>query len=162
MAGNSFDQIAQALLKQQQIMGQLQKENRELRQQLIDLREGRGIFVEINGQRFALMGKTSESRSVEEPASVTPNTLTADQSKSPQSEKEKTLVASVQEETKPSVTVPLKEEATFLEEVMIDAFAAALTTPINALATPTKKPEPSEEEKNAILRRELMGSFLLE
>jgi hypothetical protein len=162
MAGNSFDQIAQSLLKQQQIMEQLQKENRELRQQLTDLREGRGIFIEINGQRFALKVATPENTPIEEPVSATPNTLTADQSKSPQSEKEKVLVSSVQEEKKASVTVSLKEEPTFLEEVMIDAFATALTTPISALTTPAKKPEPSEEEKNAILRRELMGSFLLE
>src|SRR5437764_10739622 len=54
MSSKSFDLITLELLKQQRTMEILQAENRELRQQLTDLRTGRGIFIEINGKRFAL------------------------------------------------------------------------------------------------------------
>ncbi len=57
MSGTSFDRIAQEVLKQQQLMQELEGENRELRRQLADLRAGRGIFVEIAGQRFPLEGE---------------------------------------------------------------------------------------------------------
>lgn len=54
-----FDQIAQEIVKQKQLMDQLEAENRELRQQLADLRAGRGIFVDISGSRFALRDSPS-------------------------------------------------------------------------------------------------------
>jgi hypothetical protein len=54
MNGDSFDQLAQAILIQKQLLEQLEAENRELRQYLADLRAGRGIFVEIFGSRFPL------------------------------------------------------------------------------------------------------------
>ena len=59
MDGNYFDQIAQEIIKQKQLMEQLEAENRELRQRLADLRAGRGIFVEIAGSRFALRDSPS-------------------------------------------------------------------------------------------------------
>ncbi len=59
MDGNSFDHIAQELFKQKQLMDQLVAENRELRQQLAELRAGRGIFVDIFGSRFALRDSPS-------------------------------------------------------------------------------------------------------
>src|SRR5581483_2447588 len=44
----------------------LQAENQELRQQLADLRAGRGVFIEINEQRFALnVSFISQTSSVE-------------------------------------------------------------------------------------------------
>jgi hypothetical protein len=62
-------------------------------------------------------------------------------------------------------------ESTFLEEIMIDEFANALTSP-NAVwqdptekkqSTPQRKPEnPINEKQKEALRRELMNSFLLE
>ena len=54
MGGNYFDQIAQELRKQKQLMDQLEAENRALRQQLAFLRTGMGIFIEIDGIRFPL------------------------------------------------------------------------------------------------------------
>jgi cell division protein FtsB len=54
-----FDQIAQEIFKQKRLMDQLEAENRELRQQLADLRAGRGIFVDISGSRFALRDSPS-------------------------------------------------------------------------------------------------------
>ena len=58
---------------------------------------------------------------------------------------------------------------TFLEEVMLDEFAAAATSPMAVWTGPitpvNKKQEPlsmSDEEKKATLRKELLGSFLLD
>ncbi len=59
MTGTYFEQIAQELVKQKQLMDQLEAANRELRQQLADLRAGRGIYVEISGSRFALRDNLS-------------------------------------------------------------------------------------------------------
>src|SRR5260370_39218843 len=47
MNGNQFEQIAHEVVKLKHLMDQLEAENRELRQQLADLRAGRGIFVDI-------------------------------------------------------------------------------------------------------------------
>ena len=59
MDGNHFEHIAQELVKQKQLMDQLEAENRELRQRLADLRAGRGICVDIAGSRFALRDSAS-------------------------------------------------------------------------------------------------------
>jgi cell division protein FtsB len=59
MNGTYFEQIAQELVKQKHLMEQLEAANRELRQQLADLRAGRGIFVEIAGNRFAVTDSPS-------------------------------------------------------------------------------------------------------
>ena len=59
MEGNNFEQIAHELVKQKHLMDQLEAENRELRQQLAELRAGRGIFVDIAGSRFALRDSPS-------------------------------------------------------------------------------------------------------
>src|SRR5258708_22159961 len=58
MSVNNFDAIIQELIKHQQIMQQLEEENREIRRQISDLREARGIFVDIEGKRFALRSDT--------------------------------------------------------------------------------------------------------
>ena len=51
----------------------------------------------------------------------------------------------------------------FLEEMLIDEFAAAATSPMSIWrGTETKKLPPIDEDEKAILRRELIGSFLLE
>jgi len=52
--------------------------------------------------------------------------------------------------------------STFLEEIMLDEFAAAASTPLAIWTGPLKKPEPISEDQKEALRRELMGSFLLE
>ena len=59
MGENYFDQLAQEILKQKQRMDQLEAENRELHQQIADLRAGRGIFVDISGRRFSLRDESS-------------------------------------------------------------------------------------------------------
>ena len=55
-----------------------------------------------------------------------------------------------------------EEEATFLEEIMYDEFANQMTSPLAVWTGPVKKPLNPDEEEKAALRRELMGSFLLE
>jgi cell division protein FtsB len=59
MDRNYFDQLAQELFKQKQLMDHLEAENRELRKLLADLRAGRGIVVEISGSRFSLRDSPS-------------------------------------------------------------------------------------------------------
>ena len=45
-SGSNFELIMQELLKQKQVLEDLQSENDELHRQLADVREGRGVFVE--------------------------------------------------------------------------------------------------------------------
>src|SRR5690349_10006467 len=52
--GTGFELIMQEVQNQQNVMKELEAENRELRRQLVDLREGRGIFIELLGTRYAL------------------------------------------------------------------------------------------------------------
>ncbi|GHO84149.1 hypothetical protein [Dictyobacter formicarum] len=173
MGGSSFDLITQELLNQRQIMEKLEAENRQLRQQLSDLRAGQGIFLEINGKRIALntLQAASTTLSVDAP-------IETQEAAQPEKSPSASANASSRHQAKaevarsgaqqPHITTPLQEEnkesaqPTFLEEIMLDEFASALTSPHTALKQPEKKPEQSEEEKKANLRRELMGSFLLE
>ena len=78
MSMSNFDTIAQELLKQKQTMEQMEDENRELRRQLAELREGHGIWVEIDGQRFSLHKEdiaSSQTQTVEAfPVSTTTST----------------------------------------------------------------------------------------
>jgi len=61
-----------------------------------------------------------------------------------------------------SSNVTNEGEATFLEEIMYDEFANQMTSPMSVWTGPVKKPETPDEAQKAALRRELMGSFLLE
>lgn len=158
MAKSSFDLIAQEVVKQQHLMKQMQIENQELRRQIADLKAGRGLFIEIGGQRFAPLEEqhTLPSTRIAPPAAQkmkSPSTATTPNAEASESSKPQQAGTShVEKDKKP--TPP-----TFLEEIMIDEFAQASTMP--RLAS-TKKQETTEEEQMAALRRELMGSFLLE
>src|SRR5229473_8121181 len=66
MNGSNFELIMQEVLKQKQLLEDLQSENDELHRQLAELREGRGIFVDILGKRFPL---------VDEPVNVSPDAI---------------------------------------------------------------------------------------
>jgi len=65
------------------------------------------------------------------------------------------------EETEEQTTGP-----TFLEEVMIDEFASAATSPLAVWSDPKqeqeKKPAQTADEELAALRHQLIGSYLLE
>src|SRR6266852_3579209 len=57
-SASNFELIMQEVLKQKQLLEDLQTENDELHRQLAELREGRGIFVDILGKRFPLVGES--------------------------------------------------------------------------------------------------------
>src|SRR2546421_10282915 len=150
MSGNRFDQMAQEILKQKQLMDQLTAENRELREQLADLRSGRGIFVDLLGVRCALEDDSSlvqTTSTSSAPASASPlidtvATSTPPVLNQPIEEASTTDIAevtfqaqkqSVKEQVSPSNNDRDQQspsgESTFLEEMLIDEFANALTSP---------------------------------
>ncbi len=169
MGGSNFNLIAQELLKQKQMMDELEVENRDLRQQLANLREGRGISIEIAGQRFALNGQLTQQEDaqvlspdpIETPAPnttipLTPPLIAIDMP---------TIITELSAEEIAQINTPEeeKQKATpFLEEIMLDEFATALTSPLAVWQGPEKKQEQIDDEQKAALRRELMGSYLLE
>ena len=168
MSGSSFELIAQELLEQQRLMWQMEAENCELRRQLADLRAGRGIFVEIADRRFPLCEEyisvsptvssvpTTQREVDPVPSEAVPPTLTDSQreiSEQPELEEVAGALSSEEEEA---------ATPTFLEEIMIDEFAAAATSPMAVWSGPTKKQETLDQEDMVALRRDLMGSFLLE
>jgi hypothetical protein len=172
MTGNGFDSIAQAVIQQKQMMDKLQEENRELRRQLADLKAGHGIFIEIAGERFPLRGE------IPAPQAFAMN-VQQDFSPSltPQPNMRVSSASNYEEMTEfaPTMELPPVEDAvvereeqkkapTFLEEIMIDEFAASSTSSMAVWNGPAKKQqqEQIDEEQKAALRRELMGSFLLE
>jgi len=190
MSGSSFDLIAQELLRQKQVMEQMEEENQELRHQLAELREGHGIFVEIDGHRFSLR---SEDIAPIQPTAIEamPATTTASVTVElePQAEsiaepvgaqhdvtqdQTEELVMSIPETPRPTVNFFSDSEEvaeqttgpTFLEEVMIDEFASAATSPLSVWSAPKqeqpKTPEIEADEELAALRRQLIGSYLLE
>jgi hypothetical protein len=195
MTENHFDQIAQAILKQKQLMDSLEAENHELRTQIADLRSGRGIFIDLRGSRFALRNDSSLPQTCtasSAPTSASPSTSTVATSTPPATpvfnqsivEAPTAAIAEVtpqpQEQSVTEQVLPSNNNAdnksssgepTFLEEIMIDEFANALTSP-NAVwqdptekkqSTPQPKPQdPINEKQKETLRRELMNSFLLE
>jgi hypothetical protein len=74
-------------------------------------------------------------------------------------------------ETPPSTPKPVEEDEeealtpSFLEEIMIDEFANASTATTSPMATwspPAKKQQRTDEDEKEALRRQLIGSFLLE
>ena len=72
MKRDSFDLIIQAVLKQKQLMERLVDENWQLRRQLADLREARGIFVDIDGRRFWLCAQSSQIAPATAPPAIAP------------------------------------------------------------------------------------------
>jgi hypothetical protein len=175
MSDRGFDSIAQAMLKQKQLMDELENENRELRRQITDLRAGYGIFIEVEGKRFPIKGEMVIAQA--SPVSYrvqqdSPALSLPDEPISPINENKKNVEMVPTLEVSPVEELPLQmqeeqeqEKApTFLEEIMIDEFTTASTSPMAVWNGPSKKQaqEQIDEEQKAALRRELMGSFLLE
>jgi hypothetical protein len=171
-SGSNFELIMPEVLKQKQLLEDLQKENDELHNQLAELREGRGIFVEILGNRFPLVG---ELVGVSPEATVTVGTVLSLQETTaipgealPSSLPETPVpalardVAEVQEERAPLATPTM---STFLEEALLDEFSNASTRQMEQVAVwsgPITNPPSFDEQEKETLRRELSGSFLLE
>jgi hypothetical protein len=167
--GSSFELIMQEVLKQKQLLEDLQTENGELHHQLTELREGRGIFVDILGKRFPLVG---------EPVSVSPEAVAADLSLQettvmlsealPSSLPDTPVPAIVHDveevpEDRPPLATPTM--SVFLEEALLDEFSTASTRQMEQLAVwsgPITNPPSFDEQEKETLRSELSGSFLLE
>lgn len=164
---NGFELIMQEVLSQQKRMEELEAENRELRRQFTELREGHGIFVEILGTRFSLNM---------EPAVASADSVLT-QEVVPAVEQQPTSTIEIPTTPIPEASLPETEEvqeeipeegsllpsSSFLEEMLYDEFSSVATSPMAVWPGSTKKSTPvNEEEQKASLRRELVDSFLLE
>ncbi len=182
MSGSSFELIMQEVLNQKQRLEELIEENQDLKRQLADLREGRGIFLEICGKQFGLVGEAVvASPQVVSPSQNTPasyqETISIALNETPMSAVPETPLPN-HDEFEQVANYPdqeieeVREEevlqaaaSTFLEDMLIDEFAAAATSPMTAAVwqgAVTRKAEAIDEEEKAALRKELIGSFLLE
>jgi hypothetical protein len=181
MGGSNFELIMQEIHNQKQRMDDLLAENRELRRQLTGLREGHGIIIDIQGMQFAL---ASEAFTNQFPVQVTPTTHdtlatfepvpvampstmpmeTIPETPYPSTEEFAQIAPFTEEiDEMGEEEVPPTHTSTFLEEMLIDEFASAATSPMAVWKAPaTRKLNAIDEDQNAALRKELIGSFLLE
>ncbi|GAC1364321.1 MAG: hypothetical protein NVS2B12_11590 [Ktedonobacteraceae bacterium] len=56
----SFEELAQEIFQQKQRMDALQAENNELRRHIAELRDGRGLFIVIEGVRYAMLSSRGQ------------------------------------------------------------------------------------------------------
>jgi hypothetical protein len=176
MADISFEQIAEEILKIKERMEALQAENEELRQQLTELRDGRGIFVDILSQRFSLR---SETGIASEPDMISSAVTTAmvEEPAIPDTPTISIAEISLPETPYPIEAVDEEEEADaaeaspFLEEVLVAELTSAANTSAiwnepetlkQAAIKRINAAQDIDEEQKAALRRALVGSFLLE
>jgi hypothetical protein len=173
---SSFEHLMQEILNQQQRLKDLEAENQELRRQLADLRGGRGIVLDIQHKTFALSGGPVAASTERTPAPERPS-LVAQQGSAkasppfssilpdPETPVPGAVGGSIEDAEAPSLS------PTFLEDLLYDEFAAAATNPHTSQSAAGSIPTSGEdaaasevldEQKKATLRRELMGSFLLE
>lgn len=164
--GSNFDLIMQELMKQKQILEELEAENLDLRRQLADLRAGHGIVVEILGKEFSLIEEpivASDTASIPGagPAMDQSGTSTTDEATTPIPE----ILSShsnTESEEEPSSPTPPAVSPTFLEEMLLEELASASTSQMDAWTNSSSRSTWDEEEEKAALRRQLSGSFLLE
>jgi len=140
---HGFEQIMSAVLEQKQVWEKLQAENRELRQQLIDMRSGRSIFVEIMNQRFQLVWDSTQAEAASSEAAPGKRAQTP-----------KVIKGTAQPQ-------PATAQGGALEEMLLDELSSAMSNRMNN-AGERKSTAGLNEEQKANLRRELSGSFLLE
>lgn len=194
MADSSFEILMQEIFNQKQRMDELLEENHTLRRQLTDLRAGHGIFLEICGRRFALNTENllppSQRVSPVQDVPVAEQTTTSiPMTDTPDSAEQTTVSLPItavtmghisetprpdsdaSESRSPSAEYSEVETAelshtTFLEEMLIDEFAAAATSQMPAWRGSQTRKLPTidliDEEEKATLRKQLIGSFLLE
>lgn len=138
---HGFEQIMSAVLEQRQVWEKLQAENRELRQQLVDLRAGRGIYLEIGNQRFELAWEANKAGAQ---AAEAPTGKRSQASKAPRQSPQPT--------------------SGVLEEMLLDELSSAMNNRMGPApqAGERKATTAFNEEQKANLRRDLAGSFLLE
>jgi hypothetical protein len=190
---SSFERILEEVIKQKQVLENLLAENEALRQQLADLRAGKGIAVEILGQRYLLSNETPPAEPEVKPAepeaatTATPDEVTEVLVPVPEASQSRPL--------EPVSAVPVAEgspaifnevahrdtsddflleevsgdgtpfpatPSSFLEEAMLEEFANATTRQMHVWSGPITNHPTLDEKEKAALRKELMGSFLLE
>jgi hypothetical protein len=146
MERDSFDLIIQAVLKQKQLMERLVDENWQLRRQLADLREARGIFVDIDGRRFWLSAQSSQIAPATTPPANAPLHASSGTSDTTSATNASPTIAigliepqQGEEEEEESITSP-----TILQEGIDNAFCEQPTTPIER---PLEKAECQEASK---------------
>lgn len=172
-SSGGFEQIMQELLKQQQILEDLETENKELHRQLTDLRAGRGIMLDILGQRFSLASEPA--RAAQEDAPDTQGDLSSMETAAiPNISTSDTPMPSVPETPIPDMDVvmdTLSEDTSpstptaspiFLEDMLLEEFTSAASNQMSVWSGPISRSTEIDEAEKAVLRRELMGSFLLE
>ena len=183
MGGSNFELLMEEVLNQKQLMDELLAENDNLRCQLTDLRAGRGIILDIQGQLFTLDGETVVRTPQNSPTSqdlpvMEQETAFMPVNQAGQTEQSVQTTGTASETPMPSTDqfeqmtqafhVHEEEEApattsTFLEDMLVDEFATAATSPMAVWqGAKTRKLAIIEEEEKAELRKELIGSFLLE
>lgn len=157
---NAFELIMDELLQQKLYLDELVRENKELRGQLADLREGRDILVDILGQRYSLMTDTPvEVLATLEMPSVTQQAPVTMLSEVPATSVPGALLT--ESDRNPEEIAP-SPSAEFLEEMILDELASAAATPWAVWTGPATPALSKEEEEKAALRRELTDSYLLE
>ncbi len=174
---NSFDEILMEIVKQKQVLQELKQENTNLRQQLADLRSGRGFQVAIEGTQLPLQQGSipgyhaiQEEPLIQKDTQAEPKALPVPKEKPPA---QPATPVALEPEIIPEAPKVPKEQPRFLEEMMLDEFTRVATAPMtvwnSAIARPvaTKKipaihAEVKAEEEKAQLRRALSGSFMLE
>ena len=171
-SSSNFELIMQEVLKQKQLLEDLQSENDELHRQLAELREGRGIFVDILGKRFPLVdvsASDSPNRIAAPVADLSLRVTTEIPSESLLSSIPETPIptseTSIEEAPEDLPTYVTSTMSSYLEEAMLDEFSAAATREMEQVAVwsgPITNPPTFDEKEKENLRRELSGSFLLE
>ena len=182
MSDSSFENIAQEILQQKRLMETLEAENRELRRQLADLREARGIFLEIDGNRFAFsVGEVQASSQVSQPSSdSSPMKASSPSHPLTSSEPHRTLHSTRMIADAPTTAMAKLPRQEFqdviisddederanlpplVEQAIQEELAPGKAAPMGARARSFRRAELTTEEQQAALRRELTGSFLLE
>jgi hypothetical protein len=166
MGRSSFDLIMQEVINQKQYLDQLVEENQNLQRQLAELRAGQDILLEVCGQQFTLNGEAvvathSEKVSPKEDFSASQETINL-----PLSETSSSAIPDTELSAEPARDNAEQQTASrtaFLEELLVDEFTTAVTSPMHSwINSPEKAAPPIDEDEKAALRRELSGSFLLE
>jgi hypothetical protein len=180
-SSNGFELILDEVIKQKQVLEELEAENEALRQQLADLLAGKGISVDIQGHRYMLNFEDHISSTNVVSASATNNEIAEapapdTQISQPVEPVSDGSVAILNETPTPRDTSDdfLLEEfsgngtpfpataSSFLEEALLEEFANAATHQMHVWNGPITNHPTLDEKEKASLRRELMGSFLLE
>ena len=169
---SNFELIMQEVLKQKQLLEDLISENDELHRQLAELREGRGIFVDILGKRFPLVDISVDDSSnriatpatdlsLQETTEIVRESLPSSRPETPVP----ALTSSIEDAEEDLPTYEAPPKSTYLEEAMLDEFSELATQEMGQVAVwsgPITNPPAFDEKEKENLRRELSGSFLLE